>query len=104
MSFLDRIRGETRSATLVAPPTWLIEALNPGGQLVGKPVTVDTALGLVPVYSAVSLIAGTVATLPLIVYDGDERVEDPRANLLHRQPNPEMAADELCIVQALSGG
>ena len=100
MSFLDRIRGETRSATLVAPPTWLIEALNPGGQLVGKPVTVDTALGLVPVYSAVSLIAGTVATLPLIVYDGDERVEDPRANLLHRQPNPEMAADELWEIVA----
>jgi HK97 family phage portal protein len=95
MSLLGRIRGETRSGSITAPPTWLIEALNPGGKLIGKPVTVDSALGLVPIYSAVSLISGAVATLPLVVYANDERVTDLRADLLHRQPNPEMAADEL---------
>lgn len=100
MSILDRLRGESRSASISAPPTWLIEALNPGGQLIGKNVTIDTALGLVPVYSAVSLIAGTVGTLPLIVYEGDDRVENPIADLLHRQPNPEMAADEVWEIVA----
>lgn len=96
MSLIARLKGETRSATLSAPPTWLIDALNPGGKLVGKPVTVDTALGLVPVYSAVSLISGAVATLPLIVYKGDERQEKSKEwRLLHDSPNPEMAADEV---------
>lgn len=95
MSLLGRLRGETRSATLTAPPTWLVEALNPGGNLIGKPVSVDNALGLVPIYSAVSLISGAVATLPLQVYRDDERVRDARAEILHRSPNPEMAADEV---------
>jgi phage portal protein BeeE len=64
------------------------------------------ALGLivagatVPVYSAVSLLAGSIGSLPLIVYrrlgDGRERAENHRTwPLLHDQPNPEMAADEL---------
>jgi HK97 family phage portal protein len=102
VSFIDRLRGESRAATLSAPPTWLIEALNPGGSVVGKPVTVDNALGLVPVYSAVSLISGAVATLPLIVYKGENRATDTRTwRLLHDNPNPEMASDELWeIVQS----
>jgi HK97 family phage portal protein len=102
MTFLSRLRGESRSGSISTPPTWLIEALNPGGTLVGKTVTVDTAMGLVPVYSAVSLISGAVATLPLIVYNGEERAQDSSAwKLLHDNPNPEMASDELWeIVQS----
>jgi HK97 family phage portal protein len=103
MSVLSRLKGgEDRAATLSAPPTWLTEALNPGGTLVGKTVTVDTALGLVPVYSAVSLISGAVATLPLIVYRGEDRADDSTAwKLLHDNPNEEMAADEVWeIVQS----
>jgi HK97 family phage portal protein len=65
----------------------------------GKKVSVDRALNLVPVYNAVSQIAGGVACLPLPVYkragDYRERVPDsPAWRLLHDEPNPDMAADE----------
>jgi HK97 family phage portal protein len=103
MSLLGRLKGESRATTLSAPSSWLMEALNPGGTLVGKPVSVDTALGLVPIYSAVSLISGAVATLPLVVYEGeqDRATKSLEWRLLHDQPNPEMAADEVWeIVQS----
>jgi HK97 family phage portal protein len=66
----------------------------------GKTVTVEKALGLVPVYNAVSQIAGAVGSLPLMVYQrtGEERrraESHPTWQLLHEEPNPEMAADEL---------
>lgn len=87
---------------MAAPPQWLIDALSPGGKVIGKNVTPDTALGLVPVWSAVSRIAGAVGTLPLIVYKGDRRAESGSWwRLLHDQPNPEMSADEVWeIVQS----
>jgi HK97 family phage portal protein len=71
-----------------------------GGTYSGKSVTVEKALGLVPVYNAVSQIAGAIGSLPLMVYqrDGDERrraESHPTWKLLHEEPNPEMAADEL---------
>jgi HK97 family phage portal protein len=96
---MDRLRGETRSVSISVPPTWLMEALNPGGTLIGKPVSVQNALGLVPIYSAIQLISGTVATMPLKVYrtvNGETtETSGPVAELLHYQPNPEMAAEEL---------
>jgi HK97 family phage portal protein len=71
-----------------------------GSTYSGKTVTVDKALGLVPVYNAVSQIAGAVAQLPLVVYEqsGDERkraLAHPAWRLLNEEPNPEMAADEV---------
>ena len=55
---------------------------------------------LVPVYSGVSLLAGAVGSMPLIVYKrqgkGRERATGNWMwQLLHVQPNAEMAADEL---------
>lgn len=101
MSFLSRLAGR-EERNLSAPPAWLIEALNPAGRVIGETVTPDKALGLVPVYSAVSAIAGAVGSLPLIVYDGDDRAEDSASwRLLHDTPNLEMAADEVWeIVQS----
>jgi HK97 family phage portal protein len=66
----------------------------------GKAVTVDSALELVPVYSAVSLLAGSVGSLPLFVYrrlnEGRERATTHRMwRLLHDSPNPNMASDEM---------
>jgi HK97 family phage portal protein len=67
----------------------------------GQSVTVDSSLGLVPVFSAVSLLAGAVGSLPLKVYrdpaSGDQRTESKGSRqwaLLHDAPNDEMAADE----------
>jgi HK97 family phage portal protein len=69
------------------------------GTYSGKTVNVRTAMGLVPVYSAVSQIAGATGNLPLIVYkrDGEARARAPKHrawSLLHDTPNPEQAADE----------
>lgn len=97
-----RNRNEERGASLSAPPSWLIEALTHGGETYsGKVVTPESSVGLVPVWSAVSLISGAVAQLPLIVYrrgenGSRERAEDTRQwELLHGAPNKEMASDEL---------
>lgn len=66
----------------------------------GTAVSVQSALGLIPVFSAVSQIAGGVASLPLNVYQQEgefrSRAEQHRAwRLLHNEPNPEMGADEV---------
>lgn len=71
-----------------------------GGTYTGERVSVDSALNLVPVYSAVSQIAGGIASLPLNVYQREgefrSRAEQHRAwRLLHNEPNPEMGADEV---------
>ncbi len=97
-----RTRSEARGATLSAPPDWLIQALTNGSETYsGKSVTPESSMGLVPVWAAVSLIAGAVAQLPLIVYrrgaeGARERADDTRQwELLHEKPNAEMASDEL---------
>lgn len=67
----------------------------------GRTVSVQGSLSLIPVLSCVTIVAGSIGSLPLIVYrrlDGDsrERAQNHRAwRLLHDVPNPEMAADEV---------
>lgn len=102
MSLLTQVVGrrESFAATLSNPPDWLVNALTGGGaSYSGKTVSVASSLGLVPVYSAVSLLSGAVGQLPLICYrtgEDRERAEGTRQwDMLHDQPNPEMAADEL---------
>lgn len=61
----------------------------------GKSVTEKTAMQTTAVYACVRIIAETVASLPLHVYeyteDGKRRVYDhPLYRLLHDIPNPEM--------------
>lgn len=93
MSLLQRALGE-----LYQPQGGGLTFLR--GTYSGKTVNVQTALGLVPVFSAVSQIAGAVGSLPLVTYRrvGDrhrERATNHRAwSMLHDLPNPEMAADE----------
>jgi HK97 family phage portal protein len=65
----------------------------------GKTVSVDSALELIPLYSGIQLISGTVASLPIRVYqdtsDGG-RVVAPkhRAQKLLDRPTSTMAGDE----------
>jgi HK97 family phage portal protein len=108
VSLITRLRRGASSVSdqralsgLGQPGDWLKDALTGGQTFSGKTVTIEGSLALVPVYSAVSLLAGATGSLPLIVYrrlgeDGRERAHTHRTwPLLHDQPNPEMAADEV---------
>lgn len=100
MAFRWPWNREQRSALsgLMAPQEWLAGALGATPTTSGQRVTVKNALGVAPVWSAVSMIAEQVGQLPLNVYklvDGD-RVEarSHRAwRLLHDQPNEYTPAD-----------
>jgi HK97 family phage portal protein len=99
LAFWNRKR-ETRALTsgLALPSEWLSDTLGGPPSPSGKRVTVHSALGVSPVYAAVSMIAEQVGQLPLKVYkqvDGD-RVEarQHRAwSLLHDKPNEYTPAD-----------
>jgi len=104
----DRARAERRRSGLRAqtpaplPPDHPFWYTDPGtGILLHRhAVTAETALGFGPVFRAVSLLAGDVAQLPLIVYrrleeGGKERAPDhPLADLLAHQPNEWQTAFE----------
>lgn len=101
----ERIRLERRGApeAIYGRPAgygWTGFPLFGARTAAGKVVTVDTALELVPVYAAVSLLAGAIGSVPLKVYSqsSDNVRREARGSrqwkLLHDQPNAEMAADE----------
>lgn len=93
--------GAESFSTLANPSDSLRTAFTGGTTASGQTVSVRNSLTLIPVYSAVSQIAGDLGSLPLIVYrrrpdDSRERAGNHRAwKLLHDLPNPEMAADEV---------
>lgn len=89
-------RAETRAtptASMDNPPAWLLDAFGATPSASGQTVTVKKALGLIPVYAAVSMIAETVGTLPFKVYrqvdDGvrEEARGHPAWRLLNSKPN-----------------
>lgn len=95
MGLLDRIsrRGSVQ-ATLQYDNSVLVESTYSG-----EKVTVESAFDLVPVWAAVQLVAGAVASLPLRVFktnpDGTKAMApNHRAAKLLSQPNPLMATDE----------
>jgi HK97 family phage portal protein len=92
MAFWNRKRETRADSGMAVPAGWLSEALGARPTSSGQRVTVDRALGLTPVYAAVSIIAEQVGQLPFKVYkqvDGD-RVEartHPAWRLLNGRPN-----------------
>jgi HK97 family phage portal protein len=86
--------GEQRAleSGLASPSDWMFDALLTTRSASGQRVTVANAMGLAPVWSAVTIISEQVGQLPLKVYrqvDG-ERVEarEHRAwKILHDKPN-----------------
>ncbi len=87
-------KRETRSDSgLAVPSQWMFDALATAATPSGKRVTVDKALGLSPVYAAVSIISEQVGQLPFKVYrrlDDGQRVEARTHNawrLLNQRPN-----------------
>jgi HK97 family phage portal protein len=90
---------ESRSG-LSTPDPWLIAAFGGLTTATGIRVNAEAAMRLTAVYSAVRILAETVATLPLLVYrrtenDGKERATDYFLYpLLHDQPNEEQTSVE----------
>lgn len=100
-TLLSGVGSESRATSGVSRPSaWLAELFGGGlDTYSGKSVTVESSMRLIPVFSAVSLLAGAVASTPLAVYrrldNGRERATNHRTwSLLHEQPNEFMAADE----------
>jgi HK97 family phage portal protein len=63
------------------------------GPSAGEPVTVERAVSLSAVWACVSLISGSIASMPMTVYrrtdEGREKAEDyPLYDLLKTRPNP----------------
>lgn len=99
-TFWQRIKNaspENPSTTLANPATWLVESFG-GATDAGVSVTSQTAMRASAVYACVTLIAKTIASLPLKVYrrkpngDAVEVAETVPYYLLHDEPNPAMTS------------
>ncbi len=96
MSFLTRIR-DFKDSILVRGISntdfWLLKAIQrSSGSATGVSVNADTALAVSAVYACVKVLAETIASLPLMLYerkgDGKEPASDhPLYPLLHDAPN-----------------
>lgn len=87
MALFDRLFG--RKST---PDQILRSALMGQQSVSGAPVTVESAMRVAAVHAAINVIARTMASLPLHVYErtqtGKRRAEDhPLYELLHSKPN-----------------
>lgn len=97
MGFLDHLaRGaEFRAVSnLARPAMWLNEAFGTSRSVSGQRVTVEKAIGVAPVWSAVSIISEAVGGLPFKVYrdvgEGEILPADTHRafRMLHDKPNP----------------
>ncbi len=96
----DRIGSEpTAASTLGAPERWFLNWA--GVESPSAPISVNefTALNYTILYACVTLIAGTIASLPLKVYrrlpgngGSEEATERPEFDLLQREFNPNTSA------------
>ncbi len=93
MAWWNRRRETRADSGLAVPSQWMLDALQTAATPSGQRVTVDKALGLSPVYAAVSIISEQVGQLPFKVYrrmDDGQRVEARNHNawrLLNQRPN-----------------
>ena len=90
-SGLFRARDKPRDAVSSAPSFYF------GSSASGKSVTPSTAVQVSAVYACVRVIAETIASLPLHVYETTETgsrkaPEHPLYRLLHDEPNAEMTS------------
>ena len=73
----------------------------------GVTVNIDNALGVPAVWAAVNFISGTLASLPLEVYRGNQRVTDGIGAWLNRAINPTTSSFQwrkYSYEQVLTGG
>jgi len=111
--FLKRSRPTEARASVEDPQVPISSAniLEVFGLEAGKTVTVEAALGVPAVFSAVNFIAGTIAGLPCHVYkrskNGRVRVDDDLAGILHDAVNDEWSSfawRKYTFDQVLTGG
>lgn len=97
---LERVRATLRSyvsGTLSSSDPTLAALFGTPATSAGEPVSPYLALNLSAVWAAVTVIAGSIASLPLIHYQRNGRgkrryVESRLYRVLHDQLNPEMSA------------
>ncbi|MDN7924399.1 phage portal protein [Burkholderia vietnamiensis] len=82
-----------------SPEGWFLRALGGGRSVSGQVVTPDSALRVMAVYAATRILAESMASLPISVYQADgtkrRRVsQHPLSTLLHDSPNPNNTAFE----------
>ena len=117
MSILDRFRKrEERNLENPSAPVSATDFLQTMGwgdpvSSAGITVTIDNALGVPAVWSAVNFLAGTIAGLPLQVYrrtaEGRERVAGGVAPILNENANDDMSSFEwlkYTFEQTFTGG
>lgn len=104
---------ENPSTPLSYPAQWLVDIFGGGLSFTGRNVSVDSAMRTSAVYSCVTLIAHTIASLPLKIYRGKpngeavEQTESIAYYLLHNEPNPAMTSvvwREIMVANLLLGG
>ena len=91
LSRLFRARDKPRDAVSSAPAFYF------GSSGAGKSVTVSSAIQMSTVYACVRVIAETIASLPLHVYEATDKgnmkaTEHPLYHVLHDEPNLEMTS------------
>lgn len=96
-SAVERRSLENPSTSLSNPAAWLVDWMRGGSTRSGVHVSETTALNLSAVYAAVRVLTDTVASIPLIVYQRQDRgkrraTTHPIYRLLHTRPNAEMTA------------
>lgn len=78
----------------------------------GEPVSLERATGLTAVWGCVTLIAGTIASMPLILYrrvdeDRERAIEHPLFDVLKTRPNPAQSVvsfwESMCVALLLRG-
>lgn len=98
MTLVDRLTRAAPAAAFSRPQLFSSFPFPLRASATGQVVTVDTAVELIPVYSAVNLIASAVGSLPCKVYADSQPRREARSSrqwrMLHDQPNDEMASDE----------
>jgi HK97 family phage portal protein len=94
-------RVRVRASGIATPEKWLVDWFNGGQESAsGVTVTEDTALQASAVFACVKVLAESVSSLPLIMYQrlerGKERAnQHPLYGILHDLPNPELTSLEL---------
>ena len=96
-SRLFRARDKPRRQTLPQDAVSAAPTFSFGSSMSGKSVTPSSAIQVSAVYACVRVIAETIASLPLNVFEATDKggvkaLEHPLQRLLHDEPNPEMTS------------
>lgn len=86
-----------KRSTLASPDSALEELFGAHPSRAGVSVTAESSLKYTTVYACVSLIAETIASLPLVVYqrhgdNKDRATKHPLYQIIHDRPNEEMTS------------